>query len=96
VVVLRLRGYTNVGATLIDVLDEYADDLAAVSGRLYLSGVAADVSAQLRRAGKLDLDQVVHLVPADDVLGASTEQAWAHASAWLGGSHDNSPRMKKV
>jgi sulfate permease, SulP family len=91
VVVLRLRGYTHVGATLIDVLDEYADDLAEVGGRLYLSGVAADVSKQLRRAGKLDLDRAVHLVPADNVLGASTEQAWAHASAWLGGTHDNSP-----
>jgi SulP family sulfate permease len=88
VVILRLRGYTNVGATLIDVLDSYADDLAEVGGRLYLSGVDAEVSTQLLRAGKLDLDKVVHLVPADDVLGASTEQAQAQASAWLGSTHD--------
>jgi SulP family sulfate permease len=90
VVVLRLRGYTNVGATLIDVLDEYADDLAEVGGRLYLSGVAADVSKQLRRAGKLDLDGAVHVVPADKVIGASTRQAFAHASAWLGSMRDGS------
>src|SRR5690606_30626467 len=43
-VVLRLRGRTRVGATLIDVLDDYADSLADVSGRLYLSGVDEDVS----------------------------------------------------
>jgi SulP family sulfate permease len=88
VVILRLRGYTHVGATLIEVLDSYADDLADVGGRLYLSGVDAEVSAQLRRAGKLDLDQTAQIVPADRVIGASTAQAHAHASAWLGGARD--------
>ena len=42
-------------------------------GRLYLSGVDEEVGRQLRRAGKLDLDRAVHLVPADDIFGASTE-----------------------
>ncbi len=91
VVVLRLRGYTSVGATLIEVLDAYADALAEVGGRLYLSGVDEEVGKQLRRAGKLDLDRAVHLIPADDIFGASTEQAMAHASAWLGSTHDDSP-----
>ena len=91
VVVLRLRGRTRVGATLIEVLDDYADALAEVGGRLYLSGVDADVSAQLRHAGKLDLDRAVQLVPAVPVIGASTAQALAHASAWLGGTHDAKP-----
>lgn len=83
-VVLRLRGRTRVGATLVEVLDDYADALAEVGGRLYLSGVDADVAVQLRRAGKLDLDRTVHLVEEDAVLGASTERAVASASAWLG------------
>jgi SulP family sulfate permease len=85
-VVLRLRGRTRVGATLIEVLDQYADDLAEVDGRLYLSGVEQRVATQLRRAGKLDLDRSVHLVPANDVLGASTMEAVGQARAWLGGS----------
>ena len=84
VVILRLRGYTSVGATLIEVLDDYADALAEVGGRLYLSGVVEEVGRQLRRAGKLDLDRAVHLVPADPIFGAATEQAMAHASEWLG------------
>lgn len=88
VVVLRLRGYTSVGATLVEVLDGYADALAEVGGRLYLSGVDEEVGRQLRRAGKLDLDRAVHLVPADAIFGASTRQALAHASAWLGSTHD--------
>lgn len=86
VVVLRLRGRTRVGATLIEVLDNYADDLAEVGGRLYLTGVDDAVAAQLRGTGKLDLEQDVHIVPAGPVLGASTAQAWTLGSAWLGGT----------
>jgi SulP family sulfate permease len=73
-----------VGATLIEVLDEYADDLAAVGGRLYLSGVDEELATQLRSVGKLDLEEGVHLVLADPILGASTAKAWTLASAWLG------------
>jgi hypothetical protein len=62
-----------------------------VGGRLYLSGVDKEVGQQLRRAGKLDLDRAVYLVPADRILGASTEQAAAHASAWLGSTRHDSP-----
>lgn len=91
VVILRLRGYTSVGATLIEVLDEYADALAEAGGRLYLSGVDPEVSKQLRSAGKLDLERAVHLVPVDDIFGASTEQAVARASAWLRTARDKAP-----
>jgi SulP family sulfate permease len=95
VVILRLRGYTSVGATLIDVLDEYADALAEVGGRLYLSGVAEEVGKPLRRAGKLDLDNVVQLVPVNEVLGASTNEAIASANAWLGSTRDDSSALEK-
>lgn len=87
VVVLRLRGRTRVGATLIEVLDEYADDLAEVGGRIYLSGVDEELAEQLRTIGKLDLEEGVHLVPAGPILGASTAKAWTLASAWLGHTH---------
>jgi SulP family sulfate permease len=80
-----------VGATLVEVLDDYADALAEVGGRLYLRGVDNEVSKQLRRAGKLDLDRAVHLVPADHIFGASTQQAVAHASAWLGSTREDPP-----
>ena len=74
----------DTSATLIEVLDEYADDLAEVGGRLYLSGVDERLAEQLRRVGKLDIDRAVHLVPAHEVFGASTIQAIEHACAWLG------------
>jgi sulfate permease, SulP family len=96
VVVLRLRGRTRVGATLIEVLDDYADDLTEVGGRLYLSGVDEDVAAQLRDTGKLDLERGVHIVPAGAILGASTAHAWTLASAWLGGTHVATTETQKA
>lgn len=95
VVVLRLRGRTRVGATLIETLDEYADDLAEVGGRLYLSGVDEELSAQFRQAGKLDLDKTVMLVPADEILGASTLEAVESAQAWLGSAQQDPPATDK-
>ena len=83
VLVLRLRGRTRIGSTLIEVLDEYADDLAEVGGRLYLSGVDDDVAEQLRRSEKFDLDTSVHIHEAGATLGESTTQAHASAGAWL-------------
>ena len=84
VVVLRLRGRTRIGSTLIDVLDDYADDLRDVGGRLYLSGVHPDVAAQLRRTGKLKFEREVWVAPAEAVIGDSTAAAIAQANAWLG------------
>jgi SulP family sulfate permease len=88
VVVIRLRGRQRIGATLIEVLDIYADELKRIGGRLFLAGLAEDTVVQMRRAGKLDLEHVVTLVPADDTVGASTEQAVTLARAWLSSKGD--------
>ncbi len=85
VVILRLRGRTSAGATLIETLDDYADDLRDVGGRLYLSGVHDELSRQLQRAGKLELNDTVQVFPADDIVGTSTAQALESANAWLSG-----------
>ncbi len=90
-VVIRLRGHQSIGATLVDVLDEYADELAAVGGRLYLSGVTARVGDQLRGSGKLDLDGSVYLFPEEPAIGAATDAAVATASEWLGSAAADAP-----
>jgi len=83
VVVLRLRGRTRAGSTLIEVLDEYADKLRDVGGRLYLSGVQPELAEQLRDAGKLDIEREVWITPAHEIVGSSTRDAIAQANAWL-------------
>ena len=86
VVVLRLRGRTRVGATLVDVLTRYAAELRRVNGRLYLAGIAHDAAAviesdKLERAG-------VRLFEATPVLAESMREAVADGKAWLGEARD--------
>jgi SulP family sulfate permease len=87
-VVLRLRGRTTVGSTLVDVLDEYAESLAEVDGRLYLSGVDDTIARLLERTRKLDLSGTVRMVRATEVLGESTRDAIASARRWLNEASD--------
>lgn len=83
VVVLRLRGNHQVGSTLIEVLNDYAHELAEAGGRLYLAGMDEQVSERLQRARKFDLKEEVFLVPANHVLGGATKRAVSAAAEWL-------------
>jgi SulP family sulfate permease len=83
VVVLRLRGLTKVGATLIDVLAGYARKLKEVNGRLYLSGMSEQVYQQFRSAGRLREASHVRAYDATPIRGQSTRAAIAHAREWL-------------
>jgi len=83
VVVLRLRGHTRVGATLIDVLTGYARKLKEGNGRLYLTGMSEVVYEQLERAGKLGKLSNVYTYSASPMRGQSTRAAVADAREWL-------------
>ncbi len=83
VVVLRLRGQPTIGATLIEVLANYADRLRAAEGRLYLTGITEAVYDQVVRTDKLRLTGPVRAYEATDILLQSTEEAVAEARMWL-------------
>ena len=83
VVILRLRGHTTIGATLIEVLANYAGKLQAVNGRLYLSGVSEGAYDQIVRTGKLHLSGPVRAYEATPIVGQSTHEAVADARTWL-------------
>lgn len=87
VVILRLRGRTTFGATLIDVLADYAARLDEVGGRLYLTGLDEGVHEQIVRTGKLRLTGPVRAYEATLILGESTRRALADARAWLVGQN---------
>jgi SulP family sulfate permease len=82
-VILRLRGRSTVGATLIEVLANYADKLKAVNGRLYLTGISEVAYDQLVRTGKLRLTGPVRAYEATAIRGQSTQEAVADARTWL-------------
>ena len=90
VVVLRLRGLSSVGATLLDVLSSYADELAAQGGRLYLTGVSPEIRGRVIRTRRLDLSGPVTIVEATALRGESTNKAVSESLTWLVGSGDTS------
>jgi SulP family sulfate permease len=79
--VLRLRGRTSLGATFLKVIAGYAERLAAVDGRLYLSGLDPSMTERLRHTGRLD--GLVQTFEATPLIGESTEAARHAAQTWL-------------
>jgi sulfate permease, SulP family len=82
VVILRLRGRTILGATLIDILSNYARELHAAHGRLYLTGLSESVHREVAHSGKLQLSGPVRAYLATPIVGESTRRALGHAMAW--------------
>lgn len=95
VVVLRLWGHSSIGATLVDVLARYAEDLYSVGGRLYLSGVSAEMRDQLLRTGKIPADDNVQIYLASEGVGDATRQAVDDANAWLAGQRSDTPASQQ-
>jgi SulP family sulfate permease len=81
VVVLRLRGRTSLGATFFKVVGDYADRLADIDGRLYLSGLQPSLTERLRRTRSVE--GPVRTFEATPVVGESTHAAYLDAEAWL-------------
>jgi SulP family sulfate permease len=88
VVVLRMRGYNSFGATLLDVLSDYAEKLKAVGGRLYLSGMSQAAHDQVVRSGRIKLMGPVHAYEAEPVIWQSTTKAATDARTWLVGQRE--------
>jgi sulfate permease, SulP family len=84
-VVLRLRGRKTFGATLIEVLSNYAGRLAEVHGKLYLTGLSEDAHEHVVRSGKLTLSGPVEVYAATPVVLESTSAAITDARTWLAG-----------
>jgi SulP family sulfate permease len=80
VVVLRLRGRTTLGATFFAVVGDYAERLARVDGRLYLSGVDPGL---MERMPGVDAEGPVTVRAATPVVGESTLAAVLDAETWL-------------
>jgi len=79
--ILRLRKRTSLGATFIKVISDYGAGVAAGGGRVYLSGLEADVIEQLRKGGLLG--DHVRATEATAILGESTRAAFLDAESWL-------------
>ena len=85
VVILRLRGRTSLGATLLEVLSGYAEKLREANGRLYLTGLTEEAYEQVIRTRKFLPSQGVRIYEATSVRGQATRRAHSDAESWLVG-----------
>jgi SulP family sulfate permease len=83
VVVLRLRGHTDLGTTFIDVLARYAVQLDEVGSRLIIASVDRKVLPQLRAGGVLDVIGRESVVEGDHRVGAALGKAVSDGRAWI-------------
>jgi SulP family sulfate permease len=91
-VILRLRGQTDFGATLIEVLMNYSEKVEAVGGRLLLTGVRPRAHREVVRSAKIDLAGPVRIYDATSIRGQSTRRAIADAEGWLVKRGKGAPR----
>ncbi len=83
VVILLLRGYDDIGSTVIGVLHRYTESLQAQGGKLILAGISPALRDQLQRTGMLSLIGEQNLFPATESIGKSGNIALQAARDWL-------------
>ncbi len=83
VVILRLRGHTDLGTTFMDVLRRYGQALTACGSKLVIVSASERIQEQLRVAGIADLIGPGNIYPGDDRVGATLKRAYADALTWI-------------
>jgi SulP family sulfate permease len=86
VVVLRLRGADDAGATLLDVLATYARALREVGSKLVIVTDNERVVRQLHATGIIDAIGAENIYRGTPVIGEAVRRANADAIAWIAGS----------
>jgi SulP family sulfate permease len=83
VVILVLRGETELGSTFMEVIARYAKTLREQEGRLILSGVAPSVQLQLERTGQLRALGRNNVFNTSDQVGQALQEALDAAEQWI-------------
>jgi len=83
VVIIRVRGADDAGATLIDLLTGYASSLREVDSKLMIVTGNRNVIRQLRVTGATDVIGSDNVYRSTAFLGESSRQAYDDATAWV-------------
>jgi SulP family sulfate permease len=83
VVIVRLRGRSDLGTTFMDVLGRYARALAEVDGRLLIVSANERIIEQLSVTGITEIVGVDGIYRGDERVGATVARALADAEAWV-------------
>jgi SulP family sulfate permease len=83
VVILRMRGRTELGTTFMDVLSRYAQGLAAVGSRLVVVSTNERIDEQLAVTGISEVIGPESVYRGDHRVGATVRRAYDDAVAWV-------------
>lgn len=83
VVILRLRGRSDLGTTFMDVLSKYALALQSVGSKLLLVSTDKQLEEQLMVTGVTTTIGPDNIYSGSERLGATVERAYADATAWV-------------
>ena len=90
VVILRLRGRSDLGSTFMDVLLRYAEALRGQESKLVLVSANENVHEQLAVAQVTNVVGSQNLYTSDEWVGRTLKQAYRDASAWVEDHRDES------
>ena len=83
VVILRLRGRSDLGTSFMDVLRRYAEALVAADSRLMIVSANDRIIEQLAVTGITEVIGADSVYPGDERVGATVERASADAQVWV-------------
>ena len=83
VVLVRLRGRSDLGTTFMDVLNRYARSLAAAGSKLMIVSAGERIREQLDVTGIAELIGADNIYTGDERIGATVKRAYADALVWV-------------
>jgi SulP family sulfate permease len=83
VVILRLRGRSDLGSTFMDVLDKYGRALKDQGNELMLVSADENMHEQLQVAGVADLVGEQNVFTSDEWVGQTLRTAYDQAVGWV-------------
>jgi SulP family sulfate permease len=83
VVILRLRGRTDLGTTFMDILHRYAQALTATGSKLVIVSASERIQEQLHVTGVTDLITPENIYTGDERVAATLKRAYADAMTWI-------------
>jgi SulP family sulfate permease len=88
VVIVRLRGRSDLGGTFLEVVRRYAESLQAIGSKLVLVSASDRVIEQLAATRVLDVVGQNNVYPADEWVGRTVRQAHDDAQRWIASNRD--------
>ncbi len=83
VLLTHLRGRESLDETTVEFLEEFVPKLHAAGNQLMICGVTEPVLERLKVTEAYKIIGEDNIFPAQPIIGASMEEAWAAAEKWI-------------